>query len=147
MCEDIDYSINEKKTWYWFKLNDPDKHMEITVEMFTIPWKYDTVRMKRNCCISLKITNKSEPICEATYRYNEDELAVFGILADTVRSYNKKLGNNIPQVMGILTILEEYENDSDNPFHNVNTMLSTIDCIVFIKDYFYNKKDGRLTRN
>ncbi len=54
MCEDIDYSINEKKTWYWFKLNDPDKHMEVTVEMFTIPWKYDTVRMKRNCCIIFK---------------------------------------------------------------------------------------------
>lgn len=147
MDKAVDYTIDKTKVWYWFKLNDPDKNMEVTVEMFTIPWKYDTVRMKRNCCISLKVTNKSEPICEAIYRYNEDELAVFGILTDTVRSYNKKLGNNIPQVMGILTILEEYENDSDNPFHNLNTMLSTIDCIVFIKDYFYNKKDGRLTRN
>ena len=146
MDKEIDYSINEKKVWYWFKLNDPDKGMEVTVEMFTIPWKYDTVRMKRNCCISLKITNKSEPLCEATYRYNEDELAVFGILTDTVRSYNKKLGNNISPVMSILTILEDYETESDNPFHNVNTMLSTIDCIVFIKDFFY-KEEGRLTRN
>ena len=146
MDKAVDYIIDKTKVWYWFKLNDPDKNMEVTVEMFTIPWKYDTVRMKRNCCISLKVTNKSEPLFEAIYRYNEDELAVFGILTDTVRSYNKKLGNNISPVMSILNILEDYETESDDPFHNVNTMLSTIDCIVFIKDFFYDK-DGRLTRN
>lgn len=144
--KNIDYAIKKSKEWYWFKINNPDKNMELTVSMFTIPWEYDTTRMKRNCCIRMILTNKREPLCDSTFRYNDDEIYIFGIIKDIVKAYDNKIGNDVSQVVGILSILEDYKNYKDHPFHNVDTMLSTLECITFIKDYFYDN-EGRVTKN